>query len=770
MGVFWLTALAAQSQDSGSSFSSPTVEVIHGTAGYDIDSGTYTVAADGRGQPTLSLGYLTITADHIEFNENNQILYAKGDAKLWDRGTILRGSSLQYFLDREEGSIWDVQQAELSEHVYFTGKQMTYQVRPAKEQPVDATEPVMEKEFNIYDGTVTTNDMPVPYYYVSYDRIKVLPNVRWWAHDMLYYAGGWPLFYVPYYTRSLREHKVVYSIDVGHYSKLGFTMFNQLSISPSEEYEVDLFADYYSDAGFGKGARLRYDIEGPYGPRGELYGYHIQQEAPDNDRIFDGADRYNIYGTYEQDLPYDLRLIGKGHRISDSEYRWDYRSPEWNRDVDVEAIERDNVSFISLSKAWEDQSLRITGAHRFDTFYYSGLPYVEREPQIHYEYYTSPVLDTKIYADLMLDFGRYRRELGQTYPLNQTTLFDQTDFRDEVDRFDTQLRFSYPYTFSNRLHVDPWIGARLTSYMDPARWTDDPMLAGYQLSGYNFEDVNRAMLEGGVDLSTRQTIEFDPFLDRYSKMRAVLEPVVQYGYFHPDRDLEEIFMGPGIRFPYIDPTDEVRYQMHRVSMLLRTRIQGKNQGGGTGNFMDFAIGTAYDYMPDKNLLFENFEYFDDPADYKDHRYMDLVQSFNIYPFDWLAFGNNMRWDIDDNQIRSSYYYTRVQPIQPLRLSFGFYTYRFPFFGVEEQRDLTFQIMYDLSTKWQVYYSSRYDIDNSQFRRNYIGIMRDMYDYYALFQIEHESHPTLGDEMSVQLGVQFWGIGGRRGQSQPTPVY
>lgn len=769
--VFLFTAIPSQAQPDPFQPDGYThAEIMQGSYEYDIQSGTMTVRADSRGIPSVYLGDITITAETVTFNDLNRVLTAQGDVKFWNKGTILRGSELRYHLDREEGWMRDVQQVELSENVYFSGKLLTYRQVPAKDQPEGATEVLMQPEYVLHEGTVTTNDMPVPYYYIKYDRVRLVPNVRWWAHDLFYYAQSWPLFYVPYYTRSLREHKVVYSLDVGHFSKLGFAFFNRLSIDPHDYFDVDIFADYYTDAGFGKGARMGFDVEGEYGPKGEIYGYHIHQEAPDNDYIRDGEDRGVLYGTYEQDLPYDLRLVARGHYISDSEYRWDYRSSEWRRDIDIDHIERDFVSYISLSRNWEDMSLRLTGASRLDPFYYSGLPYVEREPQIHYEYYSTPIFDTNFYLDYHADFGRYRRELGQTFPLNPFTLFDQTDFVDEVDRFDTEARISFPYTFPYRITAKPWVGARFTNYSDPTRWVDDPTIAGYSLDAFNFEDENRAMLEGGLDLSTRRTWEFSPFLSRYERMRLVYEPIIQYAYFLPGTDLEEILAGPGVRFPYIDPTDEYRYEMHRIATLLRTRIEGQNAEGMTGTFMDFSIGTAYDYMPDNNLLYDNFEFFDDFASNPDHRFMDLIESFNIYPYDWLTFGNFLRLDIDDEQIRSAYYYTRVQPIRPLRVSMGFYTYRYLPFDTEEQRDLTLQVLYDLSTKWQLYYSTRYDIDRSEFRRNYVGVMRDMYDFFALFQIEHESHPTLGDDFSVQFGIRFWGIGGRRSQNQPMPVY
>ena len=238
-------------------------------------------------------------------------------------------------------------------------------------------------------------------------------------------------------------------------------------INPSDYYTVDPYGDYFTDAGFGKGAQVEFRAPGEYGPKGELYGYHIKQEAPDNDNIYDGDDRYVLAEPMSRICPmkHDFQPVGITSPIPN---RWDYRSAMRQRDIDLEELNRDSVSFINLTKNWEDQTLRITAASRLDPYYYSGLPYVEREPQIHYEYYTTPIMDTNFYINFMMDYGRYTRELGATFPLNKDTLFDQASFIDEVDRFDSRFRVSYPVSFPNIASIRPWAGARFTNYSDPS--------------------------------------------------------------------------------------------------------------------------------------------------------------------------------------------------------------------------------------------------------------------------------------------------------------
>lgn len=738
------------------------IEIIRGDVDYDFDHMILTVTPGTDDAATLNYKQKSITANHLTYDVNTEILDATGHVRLWDQGAILQGERLKFNFRIQSATLYKVKNSEIADGVFFAGEKLTYYELPADK----VKHGTQEREFTLFDGTVTTNDKPFPYYHVEYDKLRIQPNTRFWVYNMLFVANNIPMFYFPFFSQSLAESRLTYYFEIGHYNNLGTIAFNRINYKVSDEYQVDLFGDYSTKIGIGKGARFRFDVEGDYSPKGYLYGYHLDQEAPDNDYIFDGDDRYHISGQYEQNLPYDMRFTARGHKLSDSEYRWDFRHPEKIRESDVRQSEVDSVSFFNLSKRWEDQSARITYASRFDPFYYNGLPYVEREPQIHFEQYPMQLFNSGFYADARLDYGRYRREEGNTFPLNETTLFDRTNYVDEVDRYDAELRFAYPYSIPSWVFMKPWVGIRGTHYQDPSRWVDDPTLPGYQLQGYSFDSETRAMLEGGLELSTRRTYEFDPFLNRYQRMRTVLEPVIEYSYFHPDNSLEDITAGPGIRFPYIDPTDEIRFKMHRVSALLKSRIQGKNAAGISSDFAYFAAGVSYDQITEDNLRFDNFEFFDDPANHDDYRFSDLIEEFSIYPTTWLSLGNNLRYDVDDGVIRSAYYYSNINPVERLQLSLGYYTYRYPFIDVEEQQDATFRLMFDVSKKWQLYYASRFDLDQSTFRVNRIGLMRDMYDFFALFEIEHEEHPTLGEDLSFNFSIQFWGIGGRQGRDAP----
>ncbi len=756
-------SFSAQAQEFLSTAADAPVEIIKGEVEYVVDSDALIITSSQGKQATLSKGRTSITADAIEFRSGAEILSATGGVKLWENGRILRGERLWADLKNDTGTLWAVLDAELNEGFYFKGERLEYKPRQAGalETP-DGSETI--REYTLFDGSVTSNDLPHPYYYFKFDRLVVVPNTRYWLYDMVYYTQFMPMAYLPFYSKSLRENKVAYYIWAAHYSRLGFVLFNKINIVPSDEYMIDLYGDYHTKAGIGKGAKFQWDIEGEYGPEGQVYGYHIKQEAPDNDRIFDGEDRFHIAAEYAQDLPYDMRLTVKGHKFSDSEYRQDYRSPERVRQIDTRESERDLTSNVNFTKRFNDQSIRITGAFRLDEFYSNGLPYIERKPQVHAEQYPINIMNTGLYGSASLDYGRYNREQGITFPLDERTLVQQTQFSDKFTRYDADGKLSYPFYLPERFTLEPWVGYRATIYEDAHRLVNDPVTASLQRFDYDSE--SRMMAQGGLSLSTRRTMEFDPFLDRFDRMRVLFEPVIDYGYYLPDTDLEDLTTPAGGRFPYVDPIDGFRAEMHSVKTMFRARVQGKDANGFTSDFLRASVGLAYEVFPDENLRFDNFLFFDDVAEENDQRFSDLIHEFAMNPYPWWTLGGNLRYDIDDGEMRSQYYFSQFNIIDRARLSIGYYTFRYPFLDLSEQQDTSLRLIWDISTKWAMFYEMRYDIDDELFRRNTIGLMRNMYDFFGTIEFEHERHPTLGDDFSVQVSIQLSGPDGRPRSIQP----
>ncbi len=756
----WITPILVSAQTASDDGELLSVEILSGQYEYQVDTQILSLQATEENRASVLWGERSVTADTVVYNEADRILEATGDVRLWDEGYILRGDYARYDIEKNEGLLTNPKEAELAEGVYFTGGRMEYKLIPASEVDEDSEEDYF-REYRLYDGWFTPNDLPVPHYHFDYERIVIIPGDEMRMFNMTTVVQSWPLMFFPYYQRSLGENRVTYYIEFGFDSDLGASIQNRVNIELTKQHMVDVYGDYFTDAGFGKGAKYTFDVDHEYGPKGYVYGYHIEQQAPDNDNIHDGEDRFLLAGEYNQNLPYKTHLSAKGHFASDSEYFDDYRDVIQSDDLNERELERESVSHVSVTKYFNEQSIRITGAHRFDNFFFTGLPFIEREPQIHFEQFPTRIMETGLFGSLQLDYGRFRREEGVTFPIDRNTLFDQISFRDEVDRFDANVLLEHPFYLPEQFTVTPWLGYRGTYYSDPSRSVDDPSTGIRDFTEFNFDSEFRNILQAGLDVSTRRTMNIDSFLDRYEKMRAVIEPEISYGFFDPDTALERLTSGPGVRFPYIDPVDDFRFQTHHVGLMLRSRIQGKSAAGAIGDFMRLSAGFSFDYAPDDDIRFDSFEFFDDTANNSDHRFSDLVEEFEIYPAEWVTLGNSLRFDMDDGNVRSSLYYARFDPHERVSFDVGYNTFRFPSIDAEEQQDVVYGINYRLSNKWEAFYRGRLDVDDSIVRQNDVGLLRDMYDFFAVIGFEHTAHPTLGDDFSVRFRLGWWGLNQER---------
>ena len=147
--------------------------------------------------------------------------------------------------------------------------------------------------------------------------------------------------------------------------------------------------------------------------------------------------------------------------------------------------------------------------------------------------------------------------------------------------------------------------------------------------------------------------------------------------------------------------------------------------------------------------------FDDPTDHDDYRFSDLIEEFNIYPLIGDA-GNTLRWDIDDGQLKLLVLLFPRASDTAIAIDLGFYV-PLPITPFIEGEELAYfsSGLYDVNEKWQVY--SRLIMMSMKLCS--AAIMwgsRDMCDYYALFQIEHDSHPFLGDELALRGGAAVLG--------------
>ncbi len=727
---------------------------IQGEIEYQPEEQLVIVRSTEEKRALVLRGEQTISAQEIVYDQGEQTFAAHGGVRLWDRGQIYTGDELIYDLKTEKGTLYNPGSVGTAQQFFVDGNKLEIdevETAPRWKGRWWRHPPRADKlrRYKISDGTATTCDLPVPHYHVKFSELEVIPGDRFWIEDFAMQAGGWPMGYLPYFTRSLAEHRVSYIFSAGSFSDLGFGALNKINVHLDPRLRLAFFADYLSDAGFGTGGSYRFNFPEPYGPKGWVRGYWIDQQEADDDKLFEDEERWRTAGEYTQDLPWGWRFIAQFQQRSDFEYSDDYDRLERVRGVTNYEIERDTPSFASLSKSWDEQTVRITAAKRLEDFFQTSLPGVERLPQARWDLMPTQIADLGLYADAHMDYGDLRREQG----FNK-----RTNFVDQTERLDGELKLLYPVRLPWAVNMTPFAGYRGTGYFNPTRRDNVDGIPGKEEG--NFDDLTRNIGEAGVTFNTRfaHIWENDSSSQpgAFDAMRLVVQPEVGYGYYAPDESLEEEFDN-GVRFPFIDSVDDYRAEMHRITGRVSTSLQGK-KGIQTRTLARYGIGIGYDQFPDDNLIYEDFDFDDDLAENPDSRTTDLRQDLTIRPIDWLTFGHFLRYDVDDSLVRSSNTYFSFSYWENWNSTLGFNSYDDPFIDIEEQEEAYLRFLLRLSHKWSIMYHTRYDIDGSDSRRHRVTFARDLHDFIALLELEQKNRENRDEEFSVIFHLQFKGFG------------
>ncbi len=723
----------------------------HGDVEYVGEDNALVIRSTDGDRANVVYGERSITADQIIVDLAIQQIRAHGNVRMWDNGRLMVADQAVYDLEKEEARFYNLKHANLDPRLYLTGDRVVYQAVPGG-IPEGATEPETMDQYTVMDGTVTTCDLPIPHYYIKYDSMTIIPGDRFWLHDVWYLQGGFPLGYLPFFTRSLAEHKIAYIFYGGHMSDLGVATLHKVNVHLDPRLRFAFMGDTFSQVGYGYGASWHFHFPGQYGPDGTVKWYGVSQRDPDDDWYFDDEDRYRFSGDYKQELPHGIKITSEFQRSSDFEFNEDYDRVMRLRGASDYELERDVPSSLSVSKSWDRQTVRVTGAKYFEDFFYSQLPRTERLPQARWDLMPSTMGSTGLYMDAHLAYDDARREQGYHRPLSRT---EQTNYIDEIQRTDGELRFFYPLGLPYGWYLSPYAGYRGTDYSDPTRRVDG-------VPERSFDDQFRSMLETGTELGTRSILYWNP--PEFGELRWLFEPVFGYDYFDPSEELEEIGLADGSRFPYVDDVDDFRATFHRVSARLNTKLQHRgNQGVRTLGRL--TMGAAYDHFPDDNLRFDNLVYTDDrvdPGD-EDHRYTDFFEEFRVHPLHWVALGNYLRYDVDDSTLRTSNSYLDMYPAQyPWSVRLGLSTFEDALIDREQQEDVYYRTRWKLSKKWSVLFGQRYDLDDNTLRKSNLIFVRNLHDFQALIELEQRNRRFRDDEYSVIFSLRFLGLGGRYG--------
>ncbi len=240
-----------------------------------------------RGRTSVQFKGVFLEADKLIYNMRLNEVQAEGNVVLMYKQEKIYASSIIYDIQRNEGVAYGVYGK--TGYVYFESPEVLKKFKDIYEKGYSeeklwehkpSLRQVNEDQAMMNNVSLTSCDFPIPHYRISGKEAVVYYNDRIFVRNAVVYIHEIPVGYVPFYTRSLKDRSpwelsVGYSNKLGGFTRFGYTYKHYLKEpyykkekkkEKISEYSITPTIDYYSRRGVGGSLTGRYNI---------LFGRHI---------------------------------------------------------------------------------------------------------------------------------------------------------------------------------------------------------------------------------------------------------------------------------------------------------------------------------------------------------------------------------------------------------------------------------------------------------------------------------------------------------------
>jgi hypothetical protein len=289
---------------------------------------------------------VAIQGRQLLYRQEDETLLAEGDVVLESAGARVHAERLWYDLKlgtlRAEGNvvvsegantIW-AQRAEMQQ-LSRTGVVQDLVFRQDPWSAACGAAELLPGDVLVLSGCECTScDQENPYWKLSARQLKIQPGERLWAWGVWLHAGRVPVFYLPYYSQSLKDPRPPIEIKPGYSRTLGSYVRTKYNYYLGEGQYGSVRYDWMDKKGSGFGAGHHWAFKGG---EGELAGYYTSDKNDPNRRD------WSANAKHRQDLGAGISLLGNLDLLSDSRFNEDFDLSQ------VDAFQR--RSFLALQGA-----------------------------------------------------------------------------------------------------------------------------------------------------------------------------------------------------------------------------------------------------------------------------------------------------------------------------------------------------------------------------------------------------------------------------------
>ncbi len=657
-----------------------------------------------------------VTADSAAENDLTGDVVAEGDVTILDHGHIWRGTNFVY--NFKTGDVRANTFKSVQEPFSLSGSHLTGS---------------SNKVYTATHANITTDDYARPGYRIRARRITIAPGQYFEAHQATLYWGRVPVFYFPYYKRTLGQHPNNWEYEPGYRSTFGPYLLSAYNWYGNGMLDGTLHFDAREERGVATGPDLNFHM-GNWGEAAFRYYYAYDQKpnadgfnAPD---LGENRQRASFY--YEVHPTSNLTARVVADYQSDPLILRDFFEREYVTNVEP-------ASFAEASQLWPNYTLNAMVQPRLVDFFET----VERLPDVKLSGLRQEVGETPVYYESESSVGWFKRAFSSTnslyfltnytlIPPFRTTNAPPSDY--SAGRIDTFHQFTLPETFFGWLNVTPNVGGRLTYYSD----VDGPQIHTNQQL--------RAVFNTGVDVSFKASQVYrgaeSSFLDVH-ELRHIIEPEMDYAYVPaPTRSPGQVpqfdYQSPSLRllpieFPDYNDIDSIG-GMNVVRLMLRNKLQTKRDNG-VQDLVNWALYTDWNLHPGTN-----------------HPFGDFYSDLDFRPRSWLTFVSSTRYDMVSNRWREAIESMVVQPSTAwsLALNYRYLINNDPEFQTYAGENLpghnliSASLYYRMNENWGAHIAEQYEAQYGGLQQQVYSIYRDLRSWTAalLFRItEGPGQPT-----------------------------
>ncbi len=605
---------------------------------------------EAKGNVVIKYEDVVLTCDKVSYNATTNVALAEGNVTIRrTKGGVVTADYVKYNFNDKTAQIENIH---ISSPPIYGAAQEGYKVS--------------ENEYIIEKGYVTTCDLKKPHYRLVSKRITVYPGVKVVAKNVVMKVGNTPVFYIPYFSQSLKDRSFPVEVIPGKNSDWGYHMLTRLRYNFNEKNRGKIYLDWYEKRGFGSGLAHKFDFG--KGGEGTLDYYHINDNLYDENKVnkYPPGDRYKAEVSYHNQISPNLSVVGEFHKFSDPDFMKDF----FERQYDVEPHP---LSYLLADYSFPHASLSLLMQKRANQFFEE----TEYLPQLEYNFYNRKITESfPLYFKSKILMGYLTKKYASS----------SLDY--DAMRFHTHNVFSVP-THLAWLSLRPYVGVYNTFY-------------SHNIYGEN--NVWNRAFEGGISLSTKLyktfSSPFNLFGENIEKMRHIITPRIEYAYIH----------SPTVSNTHLFDFDSVDTITRKDSITFT--LENKVQVKGEGREWDLLyFSPAVEYMINEENKGSHFD--------------NLSLDMEFYPRRGLSFQSDAKYDFLDRAFTEANVDFGIRDVETKRY-FVLFGHRY---SRKESSQGTLSFMYKLTPKVSFLNYLRYEFKSGDFKEQQYIIRRDLHCWW-----------------------------------------